>query len=192
MLPTAARRPASPRRPTQVPVARAAPRATLPLTTCAARLPTTRCAHRSLSRSPAAYAAAEAAPAAEETFEYQAEVDRLMDMIVNSLYSNKEVFMRELVSNCSDALDKVRIQSLTDEGVLSTGTELEVKIKVRFACCLCAALVRVPARLLDAGGALRAPQWTRHLRHTLHHTCVTCRRRTRRPRRLPSRTRAWV
>lgn len=70
------------------------------------------------------------AAATEEKFAYKAETDRLMDMIVNSLYSNKEVFLRELVSNASDALDKVRITSLTDPDVLKSGTELEVLIKV--------------------------------------------------------------
>lgn len=73
--------------------------------------------------------AAAAAPAAEETFTYQAEVDRLMDMIVNSLYSNREVFLRELVSNASDALDKVRLMALQDASQYSTGDALEIRIK---------------------------------------------------------------
>jgi len=55
------------------------------------------------------------------------QVDRLMDMIVNSLYSNREVFIRELVSNSSDALDKRRFLSLTEEG--GEAGDLEIKIK---------------------------------------------------------------
>lgn len=65
----------------------------------------------------------------EETFTYQAEVDRLMDMIVNSLYSNREVFLRELISNCSDALDKVRFVSLTKPEVMEGNDKLEIRVK---------------------------------------------------------------
>ncbi|KAF8694753.1 hypothetical protein HU200_037839 [Digitaria exilis] len=66
---------------------------------------------------------------AGEKFEYQAEVSRLMDLIVHSLYSHKEVFLRELVSNASDALDKLRFLSVTDPSVLADGGELEIRIK---------------------------------------------------------------
>lgn len=65
----------------------------------------------------------------QETFTYQAEVDRLMDMIVNSLYSNREVFLRELVSNASDALDKIRLLALQNPSEYDTGSELEIRIK---------------------------------------------------------------
>ncbi|RLN04308.1 heat shock protein 90-5, chloroplastic-like [Panicum miliaceum] len=67
--------------------------------------------------------------AAEEKFEYQAEVSRLMDLIVHSLYSHKEVFLRELVSNASDALDKLRFLGVTDSSLLADGGELEIRIK---------------------------------------------------------------
>ncbi|CAN1313055.1 Heat shock protein 90-5, chloroplastic [Linum perenne] len=72
-------------------------------------------------------AAEGAAP--EEKFEYQAEVSRLMDLIVHSLYSHKEVFLRELVSNASDALDKLRFMSVTDPSLLGEAGELEIRIK---------------------------------------------------------------
>jgi len=74
-------------------------------------------------------AASAAPPADGETFTYQAEVDRLMDMIVNSLYSNREVFLRELVSNASDALDKIRLLALQNPSEYDTGSELEIRIK---------------------------------------------------------------
>merc|ERR1712106_902380 len=60
---------------------------------------------------------------------FQAEVNRMMKLIINSLYRNKEVYLRELISNASDALDKVRLLSLTDKSVLAATDELTIKIK---------------------------------------------------------------
>merc|ERR1719163_2371596 len=54
------------------------------------------------------------AEASTETFEFQAEVSRVMDIIINSLYSDKDVFLRELVSNAADACDKKRFLALTE------------------------------------------------------------------------------
>jgi heat shock protein beta len=70
--------------------------------------------------------AAEAPTTAGETFEFQAEVGRVMDIIINSLYSDRDVFLRELVSNAADACDKKRFLSITENETLA---KPEIKIK---------------------------------------------------------------
>ena len=65
-----------------------------------------------------------------ETKQFKAESKRLLDLMINSIYTNKEIFLRELISNASDAMDKLYYTSLTDKNVKVNKDELKIKISV--------------------------------------------------------------
>jgi heat shock protein beta len=65
-----------------------------------------------------------------EKHQFEAEVSRLMEIIIHSLYTDRSIFMRELVSNAGDALDKIRYQSLTNKELLGDNAELDIRVKV--------------------------------------------------------------
>ena len=66
--------------------------------------------------------------AAAKTHSFQTEVKQLLHLMIHSLYSNKEVFLRELISNGSDACDRLRFSALTDEGLMEAGENLRLRV----------------------------------------------------------------
>ena len=66
--------------------------------------------------------------ASPQTFEFQAEIKQLLDIVIHSLYTEKEIFVRELVSNASDALEKERHLQLTEKTIYDDKLELEINI----------------------------------------------------------------
>ena len=63
-----------------------------------------------------------------ETLGFQSEVSQLLDLVINSLYSNREIFLRELISNSADASDKLRFAALSDDGLYEGDSELQIEV----------------------------------------------------------------
>src|SRR5437868_13610817 len=70
------------------------------------------------------------AAATKETLGFQAEVKQLLHLMIHSLYSNKEIFLRELISNASDAADKLRFEALANNALYESDSDLKVRVSI--------------------------------------------------------------
>src|SRR5246127_5516528 len=68
-------------------------------------------------------------PAEKQTLGFQAEVRELLQLMIHSLYSHKEIFLRELISNASDANDRLRFAAIADPGLLSQDPDLQITVE---------------------------------------------------------------
>jgi molecular chaperone HtpG len=64
----------------------------------------------------------------KETLGFQAEVKQLLDLMIHSLYSNKEIFLRELISNASDAIDRLRFDALSNAALYEHDTDFKIRV----------------------------------------------------------------
>src|SRR5260370_16958384 len=66
--------------------------------------------------------------AEQETFNFQAEAVRILDLVIHSLYSNKEIFLREMISNASDAIDRLRLELLSNSELPEADGPLQIRV----------------------------------------------------------------
>ena len=66
----------------------------------------------------------------KETMKFQTEAKQLLQLMIHSLYSNKEIFLRELIANASDAIDKLRFEALSDASLLSEDSDFRIRVDI--------------------------------------------------------------
>ena len=106
--------------------------------------------------------------ATPQKFEFQAEIKQLLDIVIHSLYTEKEIFVRELISNASDALEKLRHTQLTEKEIHDEKLELEINVttddKAKTLTIQDHGIGMTRAELADALGVAGVPERQRKMR----------------------------